>query len=55
MMICCVIADFIRSQQQRQQVLRETQDEHLEDLHESATRLNVMAGTIGDEIEDQGR
>lgn len=50
-----MLESYIRSQQEQQSMIAQEQDGHLEDLHESASRLNLMAGAIGEEIEDQGR
>jgi len=48
-------SNFVAHQQQQQQLIIQEQDGHLEDLHDSATRLNIMADNIHDEIEDQNR
>ena len=46
---------YAEEQQQRQDLLRRQQDEHLGDLEDSVGRLGVMATSINVEIEEQNR
>mmetsp|Transcript_19327 Transcript_19327/g.48856 ORF Transcript_19327/g.48856 Transcript_19327/m.48856 type:complete len:261 (+) Transcript_19327:326-1108(+) len=46
-------ASFIEHQQQEQQLIIRQQDDHLDELSNGASRLNHLALTIGDEIEQQ--
>mmetsp|Transcript_1832 Transcript_1832/g.2134 ORF Transcript_1832/g.2134 Transcript_1832/m.2134 type:complete len:271 (+) Transcript_1832:161-973(+) len=48
-------SNFVAHQQQQQELIIQEQDGHLDDLHQSASRLNVLAENIHDEIEDQNR
>lgn len=48
-------ANFMKTQQSHQQVMRQQQDQQLEELAESAERLNQTALVINHELEDQQR